>query len=85
MQLFAGPSYDQGKRLGLQVNLLMLQSLWDKGIFPDCALNQQKDTQKFETRIHMAACADNKQTWFFASDQTDLGLECVTGGQLIKQ
>ena len=33
----------------------------------------------------MAACADIKQTWFFASDQTDLGLECVTGGQLIKQ
>ena len=33
----------------------------------------------------MVACADNKQACFFASDQADLGLKCVTGGQLIKQ
>ena len=68
MQLFAGPSYDQGKRLGLQVNLLMLQSLWDKDICPNCAMNQQKVTLKFRTRFHMVACADNKQACFFASD-----------------
>ena len=33
----------------------------------------------------MVACADNKQACFFASDQADFGLKCVTGGQLIKQ